>query len=214
MIDVDSVYILLPDGRCIFSKSYKGSAADPNLLGGLLSAFNIASRQWLREGVRKFVSEGGSNFIIKDFVSFLIVIAGRMDTDDEAKLDTIGLKFLSKYGNEIEDWGKGRISMFKGFAQTLDDILGTKEEEDRIEADRERDPEDLVLDSLTIVYLPPRLQKTALGILTLRSGTAEEVAEETERSVEEEVDNLAELQSQGYIHRRTNSSGEKIYYLP
>jgi hypothetical protein len=79
---VDSVYLLLPDGRCIFSKSYSGSNIDPHLLGGLLNAFNIASQQWLKDGVRKFVSEEGMNFVIKDFSSFLVVISGFLNPEE------------------------------------------------------------------------------------------------------------------------------------
>ncbi|MHA2363168.1 MAG: hypothetical protein ACXAC7_04370 [Candidatus Hodarchaeales archaeon] len=214
-MEIDCVYILLPDGRCIFSKSYKSSVADPQLLGGLLSAFNIASRQWLKDPVRRFVSEGDREFVIKDFESFLIVLSGIIDTEAEAKMDTISMRFLSKYGGSIHQWSKGKISMFRDFEKDLDSILGQSTYDQSEQTSSIVDPfntGEKVLDSITIINFPPDFQKTALALLTVKKGTIETIMKETGRLREIEEPILEDLVQQGYIYRRTVGS-DKIYYI-
>lgn len=218
-MDIDSVYLLLPDGRCIFSKSYKDKnvkPVDPHLLGGLLNAFNIASHQWLKDGVRKFVSEEGFNFIIKDFSSFLVVISGILNTDEESILEKIGLIFLSKYGNEFEKWQQGNIGSIKNFENDLNKLLQIP---NQIAASKENKTsyktEQPYLDSLTIISLAKKLQKTALALLTLKEATIEEVVKETKRPIEFEQDNLEQLVELGYILKKITPIDNKIvYYLP
>lgn len=218
-MEIDSVYLLLPDGRCIFSKSYKDKGnqqVDPHLLGGLLNAFNIASHQWLKDGVRKFVSEEGFNFIIKDFSSFLVVISGILNADEESILEKIGLIFLSKYGNQIEKWQQGNIGIIKNFENDLNKVLRIP---DSVAASNETKPtiknEEPYLDSLTIISLPKELQKTALALLTLKNASIEEVVNETKRPIESEQENLEKLVSLGYILKKITVIENKIiYFLP
>lgn len=218
-MEIDSVYLLLPDGRCIFSKSYKDKGnqqVDPHLLGGLLNAFNIASHQWLKDGVRKFVSEEGFNFIIKDFSSFLVVISGILSADEESVLEKIGLIFLSKYGNQIEKWQQGNIGIIKNFENDLNKVFRIPTQ---VAASNENKPsiktDEPYLDSLTIISLPKELQKTALALLTLKEATLEEVVNETKRSLESEQDNLERLVNLGYVlKKRTAIDNKIIYYLP
>ena len=213
---IDSVYLLLPDGRCIFSKSYIETEIDPHLLGGLLNAFNIASNQWLKEGVRKFVSEEGRNFIIKDFSSFLVVIAGVLNADEEIILEKIGLKFLSKHGATIEKWQEGNVGILKDFEQDLNKILNvdTDKGTSRILIKGQK-LEEAYLDSLTIISLPKDLQKTALALLTLKEATIESISKETKRSIEEEKRFVEELVKLGYIRKQIKTNTDlNVYFLP
>lgn len=217
---IDSVYLLLPDGRCIFSKSYNQSKQqiDPHLLGGLLNAFNIASHQWLKDGVRKFVSEEGFNFIIKDFSSFLVVISGSLsgDTDEEAILEKIGMIFLSKYGDKIEKWQAGNISTLKNFEVDLNKILNVSQQiitqTDTLTKSTLDEP---YLDSLTIISLPNELQKTALTLLTLKEASIDEIIKETKREKEIELKSIEKLVELGYVLKKRGSDNNKIiYFLP
>jgi len=213
---IDSVYLLLPDGRCIYSKSYKTeSITDPHLLGGLLNAFNIASHQWLKDGVRKFVSEEGLNFVIKDFASFLVVISGILKDSEEYILDKIGMKFLSKYGNQIEKWKNGNIGILRNFDSDLIKILELDQQDDYSKnVTRMISKDDLYLDSLTIINLPSIQQKTALAMLSLKNCTAEEISIETHRSIELEIENLESLVQQGYLYKKIFNTGKIHYYIP
>lgn len=216
---IDSVYLLLPDGRCIFSKSYKEQKKqqiDPHLLGGLLNAFNIASHQWLKDGVRKFISEEGFNFIIKDFSSFLVVISGILDADEEIILEKIGLIFLSKYGDKIEKWQAGNISSLKNFETDLNKILNVSQETvSTIQTSSYIKPDEPYLDSLTIISLPKELQKTALTLLSLKEATVEDISKETNKDKEIELKNVETLVELGYVLKKKDLKKNKIiYYLP
>ena len=216
---IDSVYLLLPDGRCIFAKSYKNEndqKIDPHLLGGLLNAFNIASHQWLKDGVRKFISEEGFNFIIKDFSSFLVVISGILDPNEESILEKIGLIFLSKYGNQIDKWQQGNISSIKNFENDLNKILQVSNQVNISNYSSSSNKSDEpYLDSLTIISLPKELQKTALAMLTLKKATLKQIVKETNRTEEVEIKNMERLVDLGYILKKQVSTNSTVeYFLP
>lgn len=218
MNDVYAVYILLPDGRCIFSKSYRNDSTDSQVLGGLLTSLNFASQQYLHESIRKFVSEGGTNFVIKDFSSFLTVfqVGGEINQEIEAKVDIVGFRFLSNYGNTIEKWAQGKISRFKDFDKIIDNILGIKGSIDTqrqvVAPASNTDGEEKILDSLSIMVLSRTLQKTALAMLDLKEGTIEEIAKETKNNIQNEEQNLETLVNMGYIQSRKYNN-MKIYYV-
>ena len=218
MASVYAIYILLPDGRCIYSKSYRNDSTDSQVLGGLLTSLNFASQQYLHESIRKFVSEGGSNFVIKDFSSFLTVfqVGGEISQDIEAKVDLIGFRFLSNYGDMIEKWSQGKISRFKSFDKDVDNILGIKgyvdTEKPLIPTSFNNELEEKVLDSLSIMVLSRPLQKTALAMLDLKEGTTEEIARETKNNIQNEEKNLETLVHMGYIQSRKYNN-MKIYYI-
>ncbi|OLS23117.1 MAG: hypothetical protein HeimC3_26670 [Candidatus Heimdallarchaeota archaeon LC_3] len=217
-MDVQAVYILLRDGRCIYSRAYSENPADPQLLGGMLAAFNIASKQWLSDGIRKFEADGGLSFVVKDFESFIVTfqVSRNLTNEKEAFLDIIGYKFFAKYGNTLSPF-EGNITIYKGFTPILDNILGViTSEEGRTKQNikiRGIIDDDKVLDSLTIIELPRTLQKTALDLLTVKQATPEELASGSDCSVEEVEHNLENLLNQGYIMCKTIGS-RKLYYIP
>ena len=216
---IDSIYLLLPDGRCIFAKSYKDKndqKIDPHLLGGLLNAFNIASHQWLKDGVRKFISEEGFNFIIKDFSSFLVVISGILDVNEESILEKIGLIFLSKYGNQIDKWQQGNIGSIKNFENDLNKILQISNQVvPNNLASTSKKLDEPYLDSLTIISLPKELQKTALALLTLKKATISQISNETKRAEDIEKENIEKLVDLGYILKKQAPANNIIeYFLP
>ena len=217
-MDIQAVYILLRDGRCIYSRAYSENPADPQLLGGMLAAFNIASRQWLSDGIRKFEADGGLSFIVKDFETFIVTfqVSRNLTSEKESFLDVIGYKFLMKYGNTLSPF-EGNITMYKGFTPILDNVLGViTSEEEKIDQNiqiRGIIDDDKVLDSLTIIELPKNLQKIALDLLTVKQATPEELASGSNSSVEEIEQNLENLLERGYIMCKTIGS-RKLYYIP
>lgn len=216
-MDFYGIYILLPDGRCIFSKVFKGDPIDPQLLGGMLSAFNMASRQWLKEGIHKFVSENGLNFVMKDFETFMVAsqVSDDISIENEAKIETIGYRFMSTYADTIDKWSAGRITSFKDFEHILDDILGI--ETDSMQKTGKELPsilsEDQVLDSLSIVFLPKNIQKTALEMLSQKEGTVSQIADKTGNNEKAELQNLEWLLNEGYILSRKKGN-DRVFYLP
>ena len=214
-MSIDSVYILLSDGRCLFSLSYtQNTTTDPHLLGGLLSAFNAASKQYFQDPVRKIISEGEKEIIIKEFDSFLVALVGKINSSLEAKMDIIGMKFLSKYGDSLKYWSEGEISQFKDFKHDINLILKQEliADEENFTTQNGHIEKDKYLDALTIIALPSELQKTALSLLLLHSGTAQAISKESGRTKEEEESFLSELLQQGYINKKTVNQ-EIIYFV-
>jgi hypothetical protein len=184
----------------------------------MLAAFNLASKQWLRDGIRKFESDGGVNFIVKDFETFFIAfqISGFLSKEKESHLDTIGYRFMAKYGDTLTPF-KGEMSGFKAFTPILDSILGlsgTKIGDPSVRVNiRGTISEDRVLDSIAIIELPKHLQKMAMELLVLKKTTPEQLAEVTGLNLALIEENLEELLQQGYIMCRERGNN-KLYYIP
>ncbi|MFW9928028.1 MAG: hypothetical protein ACFFD1_01400 [Candidatus Thorarchaeota archaeon] len=217
-MEVQAVYIFLKDGRCIFSRIYSENPADPQLLGGMLAALNIASHQWLNDTIRKFESEGGLSFVVKDFDTFVIAfhVTKELSPENEAKLDTIGYLFLSKFGHTVYPF-RGNISQYRNFILDVDHILEVSTPNQFIKTEeinfRGKINEEKILDSLSIISLPIKLRKTAMGLLTLKECTPEQMAKVSNNPIELEEKNLEDLLEQGFIMCKTVGT-KKLYYIP
>jgi hypothetical protein len=217
-LDIEAVYLLLKDGRCVYSRAYSENPTDPQILGGMISAFHLASKQWLRNGISKFESDGGASFIVKDFETFIVAfqISAPLSSERESYLDTIGYRFLAKFSDTLSPF-LGETSIYRSFTPILDNILD-------INLDSSDDPnqnviirgtisEDKVLDSIAIIELPKHLQKIAMELLVLKKTTPEKLARVIGLNSEETEENLEDLLHQGFIMCRQKGN-KKLYYIP
>lgn len=105
----------------------------------------------------------------------------------------------------IESWQGDDVSVFKGFEAKLDQVRSAFENRIMTKSGSRR-----VLDTLSVMELPQRLQKTALSILDAKIASFEEVIAMTENSAQQAVANIQEILNAGFLY--TTKMGNKVYY--
>jgi hypothetical protein len=123
--------------------------------------------------------------------------------------------FLSLENNPLVNIDLGPLSNIENLRIILPENLSTRTQE-QIQVLQEKGADLSVMPSekLTtgeIFGLPPELQETALTILSLARGTAEEIAIETGISLDEAQKNINSLQKRGYIGRILKN-GKAVYF--
>jgi len=105
----------------------------------------------------------------------------------------------------IESWQGDDVSVFKGFEAKLDQLRSAFENRIMTKSGSRRG-----LDTLSVMELPQRLQKTALSILDNKIASFEEVIAMTESSAQQAVANIQEILNAGFLY--TTKMGNKVYY--
>jgi hypothetical protein len=105
----------------------------------------------------------------------------------------------------INSWNGEDTSVFKGFESKLDQIRSAFENRIVTKPGSRR-----VLDTLSIMELPQRLQKTGLTILDAKIASFEEVIQLTGVSPQETVANIQEILNAGFLY--TTKVGNKVFY--
>ena len=142
----------------------------------------------------------------------MVVLSGILNQEEEIILEKIGLRFLSKFGNELDKIQQGNVGILKNFVEDLNKILKMTDYTSQTKKTANKIDEPY-LDSLTIISLPKNLQTSALALLTIKSGSLEEITKETSRNIEEETKSLEKLVELGYVLSR-KIGNEIIYYIP
>ncbi|NHJ47626.1 MAG: hypothetical protein FK733_07550 [Asgard group archaeon] len=96
-------------------------------------------------------------------------------------------------------------SVFKGFEAKLDQLRSAFENRIETKAGSRR-----VLDTLSVMELPQRLQKTAYAILDAKIASFEEVISLTAVTPQEAVANIQEILNNGFLY--TTKVGSRVYY--
>jgi hypothetical protein len=96
-------------------------------------------------------------------------------------------------------------SVFKGFETKLDQLRSAFENRIETKAGSRR-----ILDTLSVMELPQRLQKSAYAILDAKIASFEEVISLTEVTPQEAVANIQEILNNGFLY--TTKVGSKVYY--
>lgn len=105
----------------------------------------------------------------------------------------------------IESWQGDDVSVFKGFETKLNQLRSAFENRIMTKSGSRR-----VLDTLSVMELPQRLQKTALSVLDAKIASFEEVIAMTESSAQQAVANIQEILNAGFLY--TTKMGNKVYY--
>jgi len=105
----------------------------------------------------------------------------------------------------IAGWDGGDVSVFKGFESRLDQLRSAFENRIMTKPGSRR-----VLETLSVMELPQRLQKTATIILDAKIASFEEVISLTSVSAQEAVANIQEILNAGFLY--TTKMGNKVYY--
>lgn len=105
----------------------------------------------------------------------------------------------------IASWEGDDTSVFKGFDARLDQLRSAFENRIMTKPGSRR-----VLDTLSVMELPQRLQKTALTILDAKIASFEEVINLTGVTAQEAVANIQEILNAGFLY--TTKIGNRVYY--
>ncbi|MFX1537698.1 MAG: hypothetical protein ACFFDI_26170 [Promethearchaeota archaeon] len=205
MSKIVGIYILQKNGRSLFSKSLRKNIPKPELIGKFLSAIGSFAKEMTGGTVRTF-EVGGMTFHFKDFRLFYVVIGADPIPTIDAMLEKIGLAFLQKYGEEIQesDISDKKFDSFEDQVQNVLNEFGVEDPDVKTPTKP--------LDALSVAMLSDSIRKSAFAALTLRKFTVEEIAEETERDIELERENLKILLKEGYIGLQKKNS-QKIYFI-
>lgn len=200
---IRAVYILQDSGVPIFMKNFDPSLSDPILVSSFITAINSFSHETTGKGVKSIDSH---NLILKiaDFESILVVtISDNAEDVEDNLLDTIAIKFLSKYATELDD-NKDRPKHFDDFSKELDRLIPIGEKEEIINP---QEP----LDAISLVELPENLRKIALIILEMKEIQINQLAERLNISKSMASKLLKELFDSGKIGKKTK--GRQITYF-
>jgi len=102
-------------------------------------------------------------------------------------------------------WTGDDTSVFKGFDAKLDQLRSSFENRIMTKPGSRR-----VLDTLSVMELPQRLQKTALSILDAKISSFEEIITNTSVTPQEAVANIQEILNAGFLY--TTKIGNKVFY--
>jgi hypothetical protein len=109
-------------------------------------------------------------------------------------IQMVGFRFIKQYGEVLMDWDSN-LSIFAPFQDTLREIIQTETSTDDSKSIRPSKK----LSTGEIFQLPPRLQKTALAMVSLEQGTIKEISEESGEKKHVVRKNLNSLQEMGFI---------------
>lgn len=105
----------------------------------------------------------------------------------------------------ILEWSGDDTSVFKGFESKLDQLRSAFENRIMTKPGSRR-----ILDTLSVMELPQRLQKTALKILDAKIASFEEIIQTTSVSPQEAVANIQEILNAGFLY--TTKIANKVFY--
>ncbi|MBK5112007.1 MAG: hypothetical protein KGD59_03835 [Candidatus Heimdallarchaeota archaeon] len=105
----------------------------------------------------------------------------------------------------ILGWTGDDTSVFKGFESKLDQLRSAFENRIMTKPGSRR-----ILETLSVMELPQRLQKTALSILDAKISSFEEIISNTRVTPQEAVANIQEILNAGFLY--TTKIGNKVFY--
>lgn len=201
--------IILKDGLPLVNNNYEpGQNKDlGTVLGNYQTTIDLI-RQKASVGQKKEEIISGNKVTYKKVQSVLFVVSS--DTNEigvlEIFLPELENLFFGVFPEDfVNTWQGDDISVFKGFEAKLDQLRSSFENRIMTKAGSRR-----VLDTLSVMELPQRLQKTALTILDAKIASFEEVITKTGVTPQEAVANIQEILNAGFLY--TTKMGNKVYY--
>ena len=157
-----AVYIIAEDGRNAFSKRFSTIAPDEDLI----SAMIVAMQNFIKEVTGTYFSEltaGPIQFSAERAGPFYVVLVSTRSEKAIEKVKHLGILFMRRYKTQIENW-KGETIDFEGFNEDIDQVVGQKPQDLRV------DPKH-PLDAKTLIFLEPELQDVAKYMLRKKEST-------------------------------------------
>ncbi len=202
---LDTIYVMLPDGRCLFSTSYIKKPPPVQLITGFLGASNDILQELTGEELTAF-STNRFTVKIKNFQNIIVVASldSKSQNDIDPILELIGIEFVKIFSEVLLNWN-GDVSIFDSFTERLDQVLVSANLTEREDPWR-------TLDSISLLKLSEDLQKIAFVFLEIGHCKVKDLSKHLEISEEELGSSLEKLRKLGYIGRAKVDS-EIEYFL-
>ncbi|MFX0185639.1 MAG: hypothetical protein ACFE95_21350 [Candidatus Hodarchaeota archaeon] len=193
---VYAVYIITEDGRTILSENFQSTKGLPNevLFGGVLTALQqMTAEMTSHRSEMKSVEIEGLSYHLRSFGLIRVVLVTDAPKTPEDILQVLGLRFIKKYG-EVLIQSDFNLNIFDPFRKTIKEIV----QQSVTDVSKSIQPAKK-LTTGEVFSLPTELHSTALALISLESGTLNEIAQESGNSIKTTESNLAELQKKGFI---------------
>ena len=192
-----AVLVITDDGRTILSKQFQSvrGMKDDILFGGVFTAIQyMTSAMTNSDAEINSIEVEGLTYHTRSFGSFRIVIITDVPDKPEEIVQTIGLRFLNKFG-EVLTQRDFDLNLFEPFKEEIHEIVheGTVIDESRSIKPSSK------LSTAEIFSLPNHLQSIALALVSLEKGTIDEIAQESGEDITKTEENLKSLQNMGFI---------------
>ncbi|MHA2296516.1 MAG: hypothetical protein ACXAEU_16895 [Candidatus Hodarchaeales archaeon] len=208
---VYAVYVISEDGRSIVSEHFQSAEDIPDdlMLSGLLTALQgVAAEVSKDQSELKSIEIEGLSYHIRYFGFYRVVLVTDVIKTPEDIIQTLGLRFMKEFGEVLmEGGGLVNLKTFSPFKKTIYEII--KQETISDESKSMRPTRKLTTGD--IFNLDHELQPTALAMISLEEGTVEEIANESNLSIEITEKNVIKLQESGYIGEKYTN--EKTIYF-
>ncbi|MHA1797752.1 MAG: hypothetical protein ACTSVY_04815 [Candidatus Helarchaeota archaeon] len=129
---IEKVYIINEAGVAIYSRSYKKTLQDDDLMiSGFLIAISQFAKQLTKSGAVEEIKLADILFKYKRIKNLTVIfrVSGmENDKDLDHKLSQVGNSFIKKFGPKIDFWN-GNLEIFEPFTDKLDEIIQTQNEQ-------------------------------------------------------------------------------------
>jgi hypothetical protein len=205
-----AAYVISIDGRPLVSTKFQSSDSIPNeiLFGGLVTALQgVASELTENNSELKSMKIEDLSYHFKSFGYFRIVLVTDLPDRPENVIHKIGLRFMKEHGEQIIDLGLINESDFESFQCMMKEIIQDElviDESNLINPTKKFNTSELV-------NLDETIQPTALALIALKEGTANQIAKESGIDEQETFYNIHQLQEKGLIGKK-KVKGETTYF--
>ncbi len=188
----------------MYSRFYDKRFGDPQLMGGLITALCLFSKEAMG-GELQFMRSGDHYVIVMDVEPIkTIIVADDHDEVSAELMEEISLRFVSRYANEIKEGIN--IGPRGEFDAILDELIPVEKTAlHRIEPTQP-------LDALALVDIPIELKDVALLIVREGSLTASRAASILEIDKENAKNILNRLVKQGFVGVQFDEN-EPVYFV-
>jgi hypothetical protein len=200
--------IVLKNKIPLINRNYEPEGTDsPGSLGAFQAIVDTISGKVL-PGLKNEEQIANYRVVYHLDESILFVIGSDMNEVgvQEIFLDELKNLFYAVFPKDfVSTWEGDDASVFKGFDAKLDQLRSAFENRIMTKPGSRR-----ILDTLSVMELPQRLQKTAYAILDTKIASFEEVINLTTVTPQEAVANIQEILNAGFLY--TTKVGSRVFY--
>lgn len=206
------VYVVSESGVTLVSEKFQAPANihEDVLLGGLITALQHMAVD-IHQSEMKTMEIEGLSYHIRSFGLYRIVLVTDVPQTPENLIQILGLRFMKEHGERLLEQGeRGKIfqsTIFEPFKQTIHEIFQTR----IAPGDLKSNPPTKKLNTGEIFSLPHQLHATALAVVTLKEGTIEEIAQESNSTLEDTSIHLSRLRKMGYIGTKLENGSLRYF---